>query len=368
MAVQAQYPSNVLLPDFRKRARPTVANDNRSFSPPGSSNAALGSVEDSPLQPVAANLLRLYNSVAGFNVAPQPVPIISNINETENELAGNLTASRKRLREIEDLLTRQYTPLLPLSEYQQNNSNPFMMAPSAAPITTGLRLAFDDVRIPPASASTTGRGSSGSTFAPILSDEFQSQYLKQREEIDELIRNQAERMKQVLEEKRQRHTRELFAVIEESVSRRLKEKELEVEKVSRRNLELEERVKQLSLESQLWQNLAKNNEAMVSSLKSNLEQVVAQSREQSKEGCGESEVDDAESCNYGESGDAHARTMKENRDLKEQRNCRVCRNNSVCILLLPCRHLCLCKDCDARRPECPLCGVPKNASVQVYME
>lgn len=367
MAVQAQYPSNILS-DFRKRVRPPAANENRSFSPPRSTTAALGSVEDYQLPPVAANLLRMYNS--GLNASPQPILTTPNINENEGEVACNLSASRKRLREDEVPLARQHVPFLPLSDFPQNAAtcSPFVISNSTSHISTGLRLAFDDVRLVPAATSTSGSSCSGSSLASILSDELQSQYFKQREEIDQLIKIQGERTRQALEEKRQRHTRALLSIIEESVMKRLKEKDVEVEKISRRNMELEERVKHLSLESQFWQNLAKNNEVMVSNLRSNLEQVVAQSREQSKEGCGESDVDDAESCNFGESGDAHARTVKENRDLKEQRNCRVCRTNSVCILLLPCRHLCLCKECDSRRAECPLCGANKNASVQVYME
>lgn len=275
--------------------------------------------------------------------------------------------SRKRQREDENLLPRQQASFVPLLDFQQRNPNtPFMISStSTVPISTGLRLNFDDARIAP---STSGRGSSGYSLSSLINEEFQSQYLKQRQEIDELIKIQGERMKRALEEKRHGHTKALLALIEECVLMRLKQKQEEVEKICRRNLELEEQVKQISLESQIWQNLAKNNEAMVSNLRSNLEQVVAQSREQSKEGCGESEADDAESCNYMVSSDAHARTVKENRDLKEQRSCRLCKTTSACILLLPCRHLCLCKECDALRADCPLCGAPKNASVQVYMD
>ncbi len=139
--------------------------------------------------------------------------------------------------------------------------------------------------------------------------------------------------------------------------RRFREKDLEIENIKRQNEELAEHVKQLRMEAHRWEVKAKSNEAMVAALKSNLQQAhqaVALSREQSKEGCGDSEADDA-------------RTFQENRELREQRMCRVCRCNDVSILLLPCRHLCLCKECETRLDACPLCRSLKNASVQVYM-
>lgn len=176
-------------------------------------------------------------------------------------------------------------------------------------------------------------------------------------------------MRQQLEEKRVRHYRALIASIEEGVSRRLREKDVEVEKVKRRNMDLEEHVKQVSMEAQIWQTRLKTSESTILALRSTLQQAqqaVALSRE-SKEGCGDSEADDAASSHHDDSADALARTFRENKELKEQRTCRVCRCNDVSILLLPCRHLCLCKECDGRLATCPVCKSPKNASVQVHM-
>jgi E3 ubiquitin-protein ligase BOI-like protein len=179
---------------------------------------------------------------------------------------------------------------------------------------------------------------------------------------------QGEQVRQLLEEKRQRHSRALVAAIEGGIVQRFQEKDLEIENIKRQNEELAEHVKQLRMEAHRWEVKAKTNEAMVAALKSNLQQAhqaVALSREQSKEGCGDSEADDAASSHHGD--DPHARTFQENRELREQRMCRVCRCNDVSILLLPCRHLCLCKECETRLDTCPLCRSFKNASVQVYM-
>ncbi len=95
------------------------------------------------------------------------------------------------------------------------------------------------------------------------------------------------------------------------------------------------------------------------------QQAVAFSREQSKEGCGDSEADDAASSHHGD--DPHAQTFKENREVHEQLTCRVCYDNDVSILLIPCQHLCLCKECAARLDKCPLCRCHKVDSLKVYM-
>jgi hypothetical protein len=95
------------------------------------------------------------------------------------------------------------------------------------------------------------------------------------------------------------------------------------------------------------------------------QQAVALSGEQSKEGCRDVEADGAASSHHGD--DPHAQTFEETGELHEQRTCIVCYCNEISILLLPCRHVCLCEDCAARLDACPLCRSPKQAIVVVYM-
>ena len=71
---------------------------------------------------------------------------------------------------------------------------------------------------------------------------------------------------------------------------------------------------------------------------------------------------DAESCQI-----VGTSLIDENRVHGEMRKCKICKVNEVCMLLLPCRHLCLCRDCERGMDACPACGTTKNASVQVYM-
>lgn len=167
-------------------------------------------------------------------------------------------------------------------------------------------------------------------------------------------------------ELKQRQTVSFLSSIEKGVGKKLREKEFEIENMNRKNKELVERVKQVTMEVQSWHYRAKYNESLVNVLKSNLKQVLAQGAMQGKEGCGDSEVDDAASytdhIQLGVVGCSGNPTS-----MKKQVNCRACKVREVCVLLLPCRHLCLCMDCEGFIDVCPVCQVMKTASVQVFM-
>ena len=156
-----------------------------------------------------------------------------------------------------------------------------------------------------------------------------------------------------------------LSIIEDEVLQKLREKEAEVESINKRNIELEERMEQLTAEADVWQQRARYNENMITALKFNLQHVYVQSRD-SKEGCGDSEVDDTASCFNGRSIDFHL-LSQENNNMKEIMTCKACRVNEVTMLLLPCRHLCLCKDCESKLSFCPVCQSSKFIGMEVYI-
>jgi E3 ubiquitin-protein ligase BOI-like protein len=214
-----------------------------------------------------------------------------------------------------------------------------------------------------------------------------------------------EKVKYEIEEKRKRQAMRLIQAIDMSVTKRLKAKEEEIEKIGKMNWALEERVKSLCMENQIWRDLAQSNEATANALRSNLEQLLAQrgggddNGEISPAGMpGGALMDDAESCcdsNESINDDGNAvdqwRKLGDNNNGKKKievmkvngnnscggesgsnfvnsmKLCSNCGKDESCVLILPCRHLCLCGVCGSSLHICPICKSFKTASIHVNM-
>ncbi|XP_024403437.1 probable BOI-related E3 ubiquitin-protein ligase 3 [Physcomitrium patens] len=384
MAVQSQYLPNVVLPDDGSNRAPAVVGNEEhpNFLTAGGINQNafnLGKFRNPSTVMPESNQYHVFNQLAGGRQGFTSQLDASLPNGADKEIvANNLLGSRKRSREAEDLRSQwqQQQQLLmnTVSEFHQNTGPGSVVNPQSTGVSTGLRLTFEDDRLRSSSpVSTSGRLEATKIFTSSIAENFGTHLQQERDEIEQLLKTQRDQLKAFLEQMRQRHSRQLVAVVEEGFSRRLREKDVEMEKVKLQNQELMERFTQLNAESYHWQNKLRTTEAMVNILRSNLHQAQQQqqayppSREQSKEGCGDSEADDCASSYVDDRNDAHTRTINENKELREQRTCRVCRCKDVSMLLLPCRHLCLCLGCEGQLHACPLCRTPKNASVQVYM-
>ncbi|KAE8731956.1 hypothetical protein F3Y22_tig00002338pilonHSYRG00215 [Hibiscus syriacus] len=233
-------------------------------------------------------------------------------------------------------------------------------------VSTGLRLSSVDQQqsqnhSDPQQQQQLSLISNFSTLFSIVSDNLGSQIKRQREELDQFLLAQGEELRRALAEKRQRHYRALLGAAEESVARRLREKEAEVEKVKRRNTELEAHAAQISLEAQVWQAKARAQEASAVSLEAQLQQaimsrgavVVHDSRRR----------DEGLNCTGGVEGTAE----DPDRVVPSGSACKACRICVASVVLLPCRHLCLCIECDRVAQACPLCLTVRKSSVEVFL-
>lgn len=160
----------------------------------------------------------------------------------------------------------------------------------------------------------------------------------------------------------------------EAIKHRLRAKEEERDRIGKINHALEERVRSLSTENQIWRDLAQTNEATANDLRNSLEQVLAQVNDSGAgldNGNGDNDDDDAESCCGSSAGEETVRRRRVAIEAHDKaakgRMCRNCGEEESCVLLLPCRHLCLCGVCGSSVHTCPICSSPKNASVHVNM-
>lgn len=181
---------------------------------------------------------------------------------------------------------------------------------------------------------------------------------------------QTEKVKLELEERRKGNSRRIIQAVEAAIVKRLRSKDEEISKIAKLNCALEDKVKSLLIENQIWRDLAQSNEATANALRSNLEQILSNVQDNQLHRAGNNAaVDsaDAESCCGSNYGDEEKDNFYGSGEGMSDRLCRNCGKEESCVLLLPCRHLCLCTVCGSSLHTCPVCKSTKNASVHVNM-
>ncbi|XP_022951193.1 probable BOI-related E3 ubiquitin-protein ligase 2 isoform X1 [Cucurbita moschata] len=297
---------------------------------------------------------------------------IEPVNYFGNEQMAHMLRPNKRSREIEDFSRQQKLQIsLDYNACQDDADRPAsIINPNA--VSTGLRLSYDDDEHNSSVTTASGSMTAAPSIIFSLGDNLRIEIDRQKEELDQYIKIQEEHLAKGIREMKQRHMASFVNAIEKGIGKKLHEKDVEIENMNCKNRELVERIKQVGTEAQNWQCRAKYNESVVNVLKSNLQHVISQGADQAKEGFGDSEVDDAashvDSNNYlSVPGGTMRSTTRNLAGFKERMICRACKAKEVSILLMPCRHLCLCKDCNGLVSVCPVCQLIKTAGIQVYL-
>ncbi|CAH8256350.1 unnamed protein product [Arabidopsis lyrata] len=275
-------------------------------------------------------------------------------------------SKRGRETEINNNMQRQQKLQISLNYNYNNNSVVQDEVPKQNLVSTGLRLSYDDDE---RNSSVTSANLSITT--PVfqsLGDNIRLDLHRQKEELDQFIKFRADQMAKGVRDMKQRHVTSFVTALEKDVSKKLQEKDQEIESMNKKNRELVDKIKQVAVEAQNWHYKAKYNESVVNALKINLQQVMSHGNDnnaagvvadhhQMKEGFGDSEIDDeAASYNYLNIPGIPSAAMR----------CKSCNVKDVSVLLVPCRHLSLCKDCDVFTGVCPVCQSLKTSSVQVF--
>lgn len=252
---------------------------------------------------------------------------------------------------------------VPLSDYHQQSAGRLARVGNPGAVSTGLRLSYEDDERN--SSITSGSGSMASLPATMSCvDGFMAELDKESKEINFYLRLQADQICKRMKEANQRWMVSFLASVNQAVGKKLRDKELEVEAVNRKSKELNEQMRQVAMEVQSWQSAAMYNQSVVNTLKNKLMQLVAQNTNLAREGMGDSE-DVASSQSPDAGGDALG-------GLRGTATvglgaCRCCGRKEASVLVMACRHLCLCADCDKVSDVCPVCRFPKSGSVEINM-
>ncbi|XP_009114864.1 probable BOI-related E3 ubiquitin-protein ligase 2 [Brassica rapa] len=139
----------------------------------------------------------------------------------------------------------------------------------------------------------------------------------------------------------------------------------ELERAIRLHNQLEARDAQLRAEAQACQARASAQEAAATSLQAQLQQAVgmrggvwAQDSIVEEEGL---------LCAVGNRGLEDAESAYVDPERMRQPRCKGCRTREATVVMLPCRHLSICPECDRTALACPLCLTLRNSSVEAIL-
>ncbi|GER42341.1 SBP (S-ribonuclease binding protein) family protein [Striga asiatica] len=183
-----------------------------------------------------------------------------------------------------------------------------------------------------------------------------AQFDNQRNEIELFISSQNGRLRMAVQEQRRQQTTQFMKKYESKIQNIIRQKDEEIEKAGKRTVELQDYLRRMEIERQTWQRAARESEAAAASLSSTINRL----REETPAG---GAAGDAESCCCPGDGDGFGKLW----NLEGKMICQRCNVRVSCVIMLPCKHLCSCRDCEALLESCPVCKVVKRASIEALI-
>ncbi|XP_057962372.1 probable BOI-related E3 ubiquitin-protein ligase 3 [Malania oleifera] len=192
---------------------------------------------------------------------------------------------------------------------------------------------------------------------------------KHIQEIDGLISSQNETLRLTLQKQTRQQLGILLGEFESTTLPLLRQKEEEIAQAVIRTIELEDFLRRLETEKEVWQRLAEEKEAMVVSLnvtftemRENLCGFFHDEGEDAGSFWDENRAETEEERVGEEEGEGDGERVEKR---SGRMLCQRCNSRRSCMLFLPCRHLCSCKACEAFLNSCPVCTSIKKAVMEV---
>ncbi|XP_020586745.1 BOI-related E3 ubiquitin-protein ligase 1-like [Phalaenopsis equestris] len=178
------------------------------------------------------------------------------------------------------------------------------------------------------------------------------------EKVDSHLLMQALQLNAILEQQWKQQLSSLTMTLKAKFINLLMQKEKHLAEEKKKAMKLIALLNEALLEKEKWEKTARKLNSMASALSQTLEQVqqpcLSSTGELKKE---EDEDEDEPS----------AKRKKGNISHDSSSLCQSCRWRSASVLVLPCRHLSLCKQCEVLHCRCPVCKCIKKGAMEVLV-
>lgn len=167
------------------------------------------------------------------------------------------------------------------------------------------------------------------------------------------LRKQSEGLRYAIQQQSKKQITTLLSSIEAKAVARVRRTEQDLARAMRRARELEDCLRKAEMETEAWKRTAMENEAMVVGLNN----MLGQARERlcwadANMGPAQDEESVFE-CGEGET---------------PKMGCKECKTQRSCVVFLPCKHLCACRQCGSFLGMCPVCKSVKEGTVEVFFD
>ncbi|KAI0495250.1 hypothetical protein KFK09_025400 [Dendrobium nobile] len=190
------------------------------------------------------------------------------------------------------------------------------------------------------------------------------------EEFDRFLRMQIEQLKSTLQQQWKQQLSYISVNLEAKFIKLLMQKDKDLAEQKKVAMRLVKILQKTLSEKEKWEKIARKLNSIASALNQTLQQVQKPcfsssgeiNREEERASCFRSPKEEEEE---DDDDEPSAKRRKVINSHGSSSLCQICSSSSACLLILPCRHLCLCKQCEVLHCRCPVCKCVKKETMEV---